>query len=200
MLGARLATSARTRLTDAGLAPAAAQIVGASLATAAAAHLAVPVPWSPVPLTLQTLAVLLSGALLGARRGLLAQVLYLVEGAAGLPVFAGGAAGPLVLCGPSAGYLLAFPAAAAVTGALVRVGWGRHFATALAAVAVGTGLILLAGVAVLAHFVPAGRLLVAGVLTFLPGDILKALVGAAVVAAASARDRGSRQAGCPSAR
>src|SRR5512142_1612629 len=83
-------------------------VVGASLATALAARLAVPVPWSPVPLTGQTFAVLLSGAVLGGRRGALAQALYLLEGASGLPVFAGGAAGLAAFAGPSAGYLVAF--------------------------------------------------------------------------------------------
>src|SRR6185369_15559615 len=68
-------------------------VVGASLLTAAAAQLAIPVPWSPVPITGQTFAVLLSGAVLGPRRAFLAQALYLFEGVAGLPVFAGGAAG-----------------------------------------------------------------------------------------------------------
>ncbi|MVA76118.1 biotin transporter BioY [Auraticoccus sp. F435] len=74
----------------------------------------------PVPITLQTFGVLLSGAVLGARRGLLAVLLYLAVGAAGLPVFSGGAAGLGVLAGPTAGYLVGFPVAAALCGLLVE--------------------------------------------------------------------------------
>ena len=74
----------------------------------------------PVPITLQTFAVLLSGAVLGSRRGFLAVLLYVVAGAAGLPIFSGGAAGLAVLTGPTAGYLIGFPLAAALCGAIVE--------------------------------------------------------------------------------
>jgi biotin transport system substrate-specific component len=74
----------------------------------------------PVPITLQTFAVLLSGAVLGARRGFLAALLYLVVGAAGLPVFSGGAGGLGVFSGPSVGYLVAFPLAAGLCGLIVE--------------------------------------------------------------------------------
>ncbi|UUZ59942.1 biotin transporter BioY [Nocardioides sp. B-3] len=74
----------------------------------------------PVPVTLQTFGVLLSGAVLGARRGFPATLLYVVAGAAGLPIFSGGAAGPAVLTGPSAGYPVGFPLAAALCGFIVE--------------------------------------------------------------------------------
>ena len=74
----------------------------------------------PVPITLQTFAVLLSGAVLGMRRGLLAALLYVTAGAAGLPIFSGGAAGIAVLTGPSAGYLVGFPLAAGACGFIVE--------------------------------------------------------------------------------
>ena len=74
----------------------------------------------PVPITLQTFAVLLSGAVLGMRRGFLAVLLYVGAGAAGLPIFSGGAAGLAVLTGPTAGYLLGFPLAAALCGGIVE--------------------------------------------------------------------------------
>src|SRR5215470_17373151 len=89
-------------------------IVVASLVTALAAQISIPLPLTLVPLTGQTFAVLLCGAVLGARRAFIAQLLYLAEGAAGLPVFAGGASG-LSFAGPTAGYLAAFPIAAAIT-------------------------------------------------------------------------------------
>ena len=79
------------------------------------------IPHQPVPFTLQTMVVLLAGAFLGPRNGAISQLLYLGAGALGLPVFAGGAPGFLHLIGPTGGYLLAFPAAAAVTGYLVTL-------------------------------------------------------------------------------
>ena len=91
---------------------------GFAVATALAAR--VEIPHYPVPFTLQTMVVLLAGAFLGARNGALSQILYLASGAAGLPVFAGGAFGFLKLVGPTGGYLLAFPLAAAIVGYLLR--------------------------------------------------------------------------------
>jgi biotin transport system substrate-specific component len=91
-----------------------------ALLVSLAAQVAVPVPFSPVPMTLQPLAVLAVGGLLGAVGGLSALVLYLLLGILGLPVFAGGGAGAWHLLGPTGGYLLAFPVAAAVTGLLAR--------------------------------------------------------------------------------
>ncbi len=171
-------------------------IVGASILTALAARIAVPVPWSPVPLTGQTFAVLLTGAALGTRRALMAQALYLVEGAAGLPVFAGGMAGPLAFAGPSAGYLLSFPLAAAVTGALAERGWDRHVGTMLVAMLVGDAVILVSGLAALSQLVPEPRLLAAGLWPFVPGDVVKA-VAAAVVLPTAWRFVGGRRGGPP---
>jgi biotin transport system substrate-specific component len=159
-------------LTDIGL------IVGASVVTALAAQLAVPVPWSPVPITGQTFAVLLSGAVLGVRRAFAAQVLYLIEGAAGLPVFAGGGAGVVKFMGPTGGYLISFPFAAALTGALAERGWDRRFAGMLAAMLLGSAVIFALGLAQLSRFVPREQLLVAGLLPFLPGDLVKSTLAA----------------------
>lgn len=153
-------------------------VFAASLLTALAAQIALPLPWTPVPLTGQSFGVLLCGALLGARRGFLAQIVYLAEGAAGMPVFAGGAAGTHVFFGPTAGYLFAFPIAAAVTGALAERGWDRRFATMLAAMLLGSLAILGVGAGLLARFVPAGSVLAAGVLPFAIGDVVKAALAA----------------------
>jgi biotin transport system substrate-specific component len=159
-------------------------VVGASLVTAAAAQVALPLPWSPVPLTGQTFAVLLTGAALGARRALLAQALYLLEGAMGLPVFAGGLGGALLFAGPTGGYLVAFPLAAAVVGMCAECGWDRRFGTMLASMLLGSAVILVSGLAVLSHFVPADRLLAAGLLPFLPGDVIKVVAAALALPAA----------------
>jgi biotin transport system substrate-specific component len=159
-------------------------IVGASVATALAAQAQIPVPWSLVPITGQTFAVLLSGAVLGPRRAFIAQVLYLIEGAAGAPVFAGGMGGPLVFAGPTAGYLVAFPFAAALTGSLAARGWDRHFLSTLAAMLIGSAAIFAPGLAVLSRFVPGHALLGAGLWPFLPGDLIKCVAAALAFPAA----------------
>jgi len=157
-------------------------VVGFSLLTALAAQMVVPLPFTPVPLTGQTFAVLLTGALLGPRLGALAMLAYLAEGAAGLPFFRGGAGGVGHFSGATAGYLLAFPAAAYVTGALAERGWDRSFLTAAAAMALGSVVILACGWAWLALMFKGGaeafRL---GVAPFLPGDVLKIALAAAVL-------------------
>ena len=149
-------------------------IVAASLATGLAAQVAFPLPWTPVPVTGQSFAVLLTGMVLGSRRGFLALALYLAEGATGLPVFAGGVAGPSALLGPTGGYLLAFPLAAAMTGFLAERGWDRRGLTTLAAMLIGSGVIFAGGLAWLGYFVPPARLLGTGLLPFIPGDVVKA--------------------------
>lgn len=159
-------------------------VLGFSLLTAAAAQVVVPLPFTPVPLTGQTFAVLLTGALLGPRLGALAMLAYLTEGAAGLPFFRGGAGGVGHLMGPTAGYLFAFPAAAYVTGYLAERGWDRRFATAAAAMALGSLVILACGWAWLAAVTgDAARALQLGVAPFLPGDVLKVALAAAALPA-----------------
>ena len=177
-VSARPLTIADLALPRAGVLSNIGLVIGASIVTALAAQLAVPVPWSPVPITGQTFAVTLSGAVLGARRGFLAQALYLAEGALGLPVFAAGGAGAAVFAGPTAGYLLAFPLAASLTGALAQRGWDRRFATMLPALLIGSVPVFALGLLQLARFIPADRLLSAGLYPFLPGDLLKATLAA----------------------
>lgn len=153
-------------------------VVAASLVTAAAAQVEIRLPWTPVPVTGQTFAVLLCGAVLGARRAFLAQMLYLAEGGMGLPVFSGGAAGFAYMVGPTGGYLMAFPFAAAVTGALAERGWDKHFVTMFAAMLLGSAVIFGLGLAQLSRFVPSEQLLNAGLLPFVPGDLVKSSLSA----------------------
>ena len=159
-------------------------VVGFSLLTAAAAQVAVPLPWTPVPLTGQTFAVLLTGALLGPRLGALAMLAYLAEGAAGLPFFRGGAGGVTHLAGPTAGYLFAFPAAAYVTGYFAERGWDRRFVTAAAAMALGSLVILGCGWAWLTFLSgDAAQAFRLGVGWFLVGDVVKVALAAAALPA-----------------
>ena len=168
-------------------------IMGASVMTALAAQIAIPLPWTPVPVTGQSFAVLLTGMVLGSRRGFLALVLYLAEGAAGLPVFAGGGAGAALLLGPTGGYLIAFPLAAALTGFLAERSWDRRLLSTLAAMLIGSSVIFAGGLAWLARFVPPDQLLVTGLIPFIPGDVVKALLAA--LAFPFAWDRINRRSG-----
>lgn len=153
-------------------------VLAASLVTAGCAQVEIRLPWTPVPVTGQTFAVLLSGVLLGARRAFLAQLLYLAEGAAGMPFFAGGAAGVAKLFGPTGGYLIAFPFAAAATGLLAERAWDRRPLPMFAAMLAGSTIIFALGLAQLSRFVPREALLGAGLLPFVPGDLLKSALAA----------------------
>ena len=158
-----------------------------SLLTALAAQVTVHLPY--VPLTMQTFAVLLTGALLGPRLGFLALALYLGEGLAGLPVFAEGHSawspgtlpGVPVIFGLSAGYLFSYPFAAALVGGLAERGWDRRPLPLLAAMLLGSLVVFAGGAGWLAHFVGASRAFNLGVLPFLPGDLLKALLAAGLL-------------------
>ena len=152
-----------------------------SLFVALCAQVAVPLPWTPVPMTMQPFGVLLVGLLLGPGLGAAAMAAYLLEGAAGLPVFVAGFGGLLPL-GPSAGYLLSYPLVAAVVGLL----WRRRngFLRAVLAAAAGDALILLGGASwlgLLTHGSPSAVFHLA-VLPFVAGDAIKVVLAAAIAA------------------
>ena len=157
-------------------------VIAFSLLTALAAQIAIPTPWSDVPITGQTFAVLLTGALLGSRLGALAMIAYLVEGALGLPFFAAGGSGLARLTvSPWAGYLWAYPVAAFLTGWLAERGWDRRYLKAAAAMALGSIVILLGGMIWRLWFMSLDQALLTGVLPFLPGDAIKIALAAAVL-------------------
>lgn len=159
-------------------------VLAGSWLIALSAQVAVPLPFSPVPVTGQTAAVLLVGALLGSRRGSLAVLVYIAQGAAGLPVFAGGAFGLSRVLGPTGGYLLGFVAAAFLVGLLAERGWDRRPLTTAAAMALGNVVIYTVGALWLAVFVGGLRqALAVGVVPFLPGDLLKIAVAAILLPA-----------------
>jgi biotin transport system substrate-specific component len=147
-------------------------VLAGSALIAIAAQVRFPLPFSPVPVTGQTFAVLLVAAALG-RLGLASVIAYLAEGAGGLPVFAGGASGIAYMTGPTGGYLIGFALAAALIGSAVERGWDRHVVGALAAMAIGEVAIYACGLAWLARFPLPVPLLDAGLVPFIPGDLFK---------------------------
>jgi biotin transport system substrate-specific component len=157
--------------------------------TAAAAQISVPLPFTPVPFTLQPMIVLLGGAALGSRLGMASQIVYLFAGIAGLPVFAASAVlpqGVLRLLGPTGGYLMAYPIAAYLTGWLAERGFDRRYFTSVFAMAAGLSIVFAFGVTWLALFArptPAGfaGALQAGLYPFIPADVVKILLASAVL-------------------
>ena len=157
-------------------------VVGASAIIAIAAQIAIPVPGSPVPLTMQPLAVILIGAALGATRGTAAAALYLLEGFSGLPVFAQGHGGPAWLVGPTAGFLYSYPFAAFVAGWFSERGWGTTVIRAVAGMLAALGVIYLGGWSWLAMLSGSARTaFTLGVAPFVVADIVKIAFGAALL-------------------
>ncbi|MGA2071444.1 MAG: biotin transporter BioY [Sedimentisphaerales bacterium] len=146
------------------------------------AQVKVYLPISPVPITGQTFAVLMLAALLGSRRGVLVIIAYLMEGVAGLPVFAGGI-GPATLIGPTGGYLFGFIAVAYVVGKLAEMGWDRRVSTTIAAMLAGEIVLYTFGVCWLAIMTNIRTAMVIGLYPFIVGDILKIALAATVLPA-----------------
>jgi biotin transport system substrate-specific component len=157
-------------------------VVLGSLFVAVCAHVSIPLWFTPVPITLQPFAVLLLGLLLSPSAAAAALVLYLAEGAAGLPVFTPGSIGLLHLFGPTGGYLLSYPFVAALTAFLRRRFANPGFTASLVAAATGSLVILLCGAAwfsIVTHQ-HTGTVLTLAVLPFLPGDIIKVIAAAGI--------------------
>ena len=157
--------------------------------TAAAAQVSVPLPFTPVPFTLQPMIVLLGGAVLGSRLGMASQVAYLLLGIAGFPVFAASPVlpqGMLRLLGPTGGYLMSYPLAAFVTGALAERAFDRRYLTSVLAMTAGLALVFAFGVTWLAWFSRPTHLgfsgaLQTGLYPFIPADIIKIFIAAAIL-------------------
>jgi len=152
--------------------------------TAIAAQISVPLPFTPVPLTFQAMAVLVGGAALGSRLGMTSQLLYLALGVAGLPVFAASPTlpqGAARLLGPTGGYLMAYPIAAFLTGWLAERGFDRRYLTAVVAMSCGLAVIFAGGVLWLTRFVQPASALAAGFYPFIVEDVVKLLVAGGVM-------------------
>ncbi|MCJ7728792.1 MAG: biotin transporter BioY [Sedimentisphaerales bacterium] len=155
-------------------------VICGSLVVALSAQIRIYLAFSPVPITAQTFAVLMLGALLGSRRGGLAMLVYLVEGALGLPVFAAGV-GLAALFGPTGGYLVGFVAAAYLVGKLAERGWDRRIVTTVAAMIVGNAVLHLFGFTWLAVLTDVKTAFITGVYPFILGDLLKVALAAAAL-------------------
>lgn len=190
---ATLLHAVATRVDDRGeLSIRAASVLFITVLTAAAAQISFPLPFTQVPFTFQPLVVLVGGLVLGARLGFASQVLYLAAGIAGLPVFAASATLPpgfFRLLGPTGGYLMAYPIAACVVGALAERGFARRYASSVAAMLVGLAIIYAAGTVWLAYFarlasgsaaVGLATAMATGVYPFIVADLVKLAAAAGV--------------------
>jgi len=160
----------------------AALAIGGTLALAISAK--AQVPFYPVPMTLQTLVVLIIGAAFGARLAAATVALYLAEGLLGLPVFAGVLAGPAYMAGPTGGFLVGFLFAAALVGWLAERGWDRSLGLLLAAMALGHVVIFAFGLAWLAQLAGAEKAWALGFAPFYAATLVKTLLAWALVGAA----------------
>ena len=167
-------------------------VLGLVALTAVCAQVSVPLPFTPVPLTLQTFAVLAGAAALGAERAVIAQVLYIVLAVVGLPVLAGGASGSDVVIGATGGYLVGFVAASYVVGRIAQRGATRTVSSTALAYVAGSAVIYTFGVAWLAHAtgMSIAEAISAGMVPFLIGDAIKALMAGVALPAAWRLTRG----------
>ena len=156
-------------------------ILAGSALLAISAQFAFRIPISPVPVTGQTLVVLMIGMTFGSRLGAATVLAYLIEGGMGLPVFANGAAGWPVLIGPTGGYLIGFVAAAFAIGYMAERGAGRGPVSTALAMLVGTVVIYLFGATWLGQFLGLEKAVAVGVVPFLYGDALKLIVAAGLM-------------------
>jgi biotin transport system substrate-specific component len=154
-------------------------VAGAGL-IAGSAQISIGLPFTPVPITGQTFAVLLVGASLGSVRGGTSALLYVLAGIAGAPVYAGAAHGWAVLSGASGGYLVSYPLASTLTGRLAERRWDRRFSSAVGAMLTGNVIIYLVGLPWLAAVLHTGleKTLELGLYPFVPGDTFKLYLAA----------------------
>jgi biotin transport system substrate-specific component len=158
-------------------------VVFVAVLTAAAAQLSFPLPFTPVPFTIQPMIVLIGAAALGSRLGALSQILYLTLGIAGLPVFAHSPELPqgfARLLGPSGGYLMAYPIAAFVTGLLAERGFDRRYFTSIVAMFAGLSIVFAGGVSWIARLAGLDVALATGLYPFILVDVIK-IVAAGLV-------------------
>jgi biotin transport system substrate-specific component len=160
-------------------------VFGGAASVALAAQVSIPLPFTPVPITGQTFAVVLVGASLGSALGAASLILYVLAGMIGAPVYADGGSGVDVVTSATGGYLIGFVAAAALTGWLAQKRWDRNLASALGAMLCGNVLIYLCGLPWLAHVLGTDteKTLELGLYPFIVGDLLKLYLAALILPA-----------------
>jgi biotin transport system substrate-specific component len=163
----------------------AALVAGFSLLIALSAQVAIPLPFTPVPVTLQTFAILLTGCLLGSGRGALAAAAYVAEGSLGLPFFSGGTAGIAHLLGPTGGYLVGCVAAAYAAGLLSERGLSKTPAGLLLTLCAADLVVFVPGLAWLSVFTGSGKAVALGFVPFVVGDALKVAAAWSILMAAA---------------
>jgi len=156
-------------------------IIFGSVFVALSSQLAFYLPFSPIPITGQTFAVLFIGAVLGSRRGGLSLTLYVLEGLIGLPVFAGGTGGMAIFFGPTAGYLVGFIPAVILVGYLSEKGFSRNRISMFFTLLLGLAVIYLFGVFRLLSFVEYEKVFILGITPFLVGDAIKTVMAMIII-------------------
>lgn len=151
-----------------------------STLTAIGAYIRIPLPFSPVPITLQTMFTYMAGALLGSKLGALSQLIYILLGVSGLPIFAGGNAGFLILIGPTGGYLIGFIVGAFIIGKLIEMKKKFSFLWLVSCMVIGTIPIYTFGLIQLIVWTKINMInaFIVGILPFIVGDSLKILIAA----------------------
>ncbi len=158
-------------------------IITGSVLITLSAKISIPLPFSPIPITMQTFAVLFIGALLGSKRGSLTVLAYISQGIMGIPVFAKAGSGFGYLLGPTGGYLIGFVFAAFVTGFLAEKGWDRSFGKTIVAMTIGTLFIFICGVSWLSFFTGFEKAIMFGFVPFIIGAISKIVLANAILPA-----------------
>jgi biotin transport system substrate-specific component len=149
------------------------QVIGSSLLIGLFSYVSIPLPFTPVPIVAQATLVLLLGVLLGSKKAASSVALFIAQGAAGLPVFAGGAFGVATLLGPRGGYLIGYLLAAYAAGKLMEVAGKKTILNAFMSMYAGNVIIYLCGSFGLSYFVGGAKALSLGVLPFVIGDLIK---------------------------
>lgn len=156
-------------------------ILSFSFLIAVSSRIVIPLPFTPVPITMQTFAVLLSGIVLGSKKGVISVLLFIISGIAGLPVFASGNSGILYLLGPTGGYIFGFIIASFITGFFAEKGWDKSFHEAFLFMLTGNLFIYIPGLIWLGRFTGYRNVLQLGFFPFIIGDIIKILTATIIL-------------------
>jgi len=156
-------------------------VIAGSMLITLSAKISIPLSFSPVPVTMQTLAILLIGTLYGSKRGSLTVLAYISQGVMGIPVFAKAGSGFAYLLGPTGGYLVGFVFAAYITGYFAEKGWGRSFWKTALAMTIGTSFIFILGVSWLSLSIGLGKAVMIGLVPFVIGAITKIVIANALI-------------------